>query len=285
MPNNLKDLRTITTFLKNFFTKVVLSIKGKVEVQNFPEVQKVEVSNPTESYKTVEVSNLSELQKTVETSLVDVVKELKEVSSRTGKNKPEKAKEDLLKSLRAIKKELAVKPEDRTHLVITKLDELVKGIEKIDTTTDIKPIVNELQTVIAGLDFFKNVKRFDEIKVRLPDKQIEKIAKSMGSAIDSSSTQNVTLEAGDIEIGAVEIKDGTTDTRIDFGQQVDTASLPIVPSNALVPEKHDYIDLDYNASRQLDTVTFKTGGSGGTTVATLALVYTGDGDLDTVTKS
>jgi len=53
-------------------------------------------------------------------------------------------------------------------------------------------------------------------------------------------------------------------------------------SNQLVPEKYDYIGLVYTGSN-LTTVTFKTGGSGGTTVATLTLAYTGS-VLDSVTK-
>ena len=46
---------------------------------------------------------------------------------------------------------------------------------------------------------------------------------------------------------------------------------------------HDYISISYTGSN-LTGVVFKTGGSGGTTVATLTLGYTGS-DLTTVTKS
>lgn len=53
--------------------------------------------------------------------------------------------------------------------------------------------------------------------------------------------------------------------------------------NALVPEKYDSIVLVYTGS-DLTTVTFKTGGIGGTTVATLTLAYTA-GRLDSVAKT
>lgn len=53
--------------------------------------------------------------------------------------------------------------------------------------------------------------------------------------------------------------------------------------NALVPEKYDSIILGYTGS-DLTTVTYKTGGLGGTTVATLTLAYTG-GRLDSVVKT
>jgi len=53
--------------------------------------------------------------------------------------------------------------------------------------------------------------------------------------------------------------------------------------SSLVPEKHDYISLGYTGNN-LTTVVYKTGGSGGATVATLTLAYTGD-NLISVTRS
>jgi hypothetical protein len=50
-----------------------------------------------------------------------------------------------------------------------------------------------------------------------------------------------------------------------------------------IPE-HDYIGLTYSGSN-LTGVTYKTGGSGGTTVATLVLGYDGSSNLTSVTKS
>lgn len=50
-----------------------------------------------------------------------------------------------------------------------------------------------------------------------------------------------------------------------------------------IPE-HDYIGMTY-ASGNLTGVVYKTGGSGGTTVATLTLAYDGDNNLTSVTKS
>jgi len=47
---------------------------------------------------------------------------------------------------------------------------------------------------------------------------------------------------------------------------------------------HDYISLTYSGTN-LTGVVYKRGGSGGTTVATLALTYDGSGNLTSVTKS
>ena len=69
-----------------------------------------------------------------------------------------------------------------------------------------------------------------------------------------------------------------------------TSSSPVTVSgtvNALqglsIPE-HDYIDMTYSGTT-LTGVVYKTGGSGGTVVATLALAYDGSSNLISVTKS
>ena len=57
----------------------------------------------------------------------------------------------------------------------------------------------------------------------------------------------------------------------------------------LVPETFDYVALTYvaagNGAGEIETVVYKTGGSGGTTVATLTLAYNGDNKLTSVTRS
>ena len=58
--------------------------------------------------------------------------------------------------------------------------------------------------------------------------------------------------------------------------------IPVV-TGLEIPE-HDYIALSYTGSN-LTGVVYKTGGSGGTTVATLTLAYDGDSNLTSVTKS
>ena len=53
--------------------------------------------------------------------------------------------------------------------------------------------------------------------------------------------------------------------------------------NSLIPSVYDYISLSYDEGN-LSEVVFKTGGSGGTTVSTLTLAYSGS-DLISVTKT
>ena len=58
----------------------------------------------------------------------------------------------------------------------------------------------------------------------------------------------------------------------------------VISLSPLIPDKYDYIDLTYNVSGDLTGVTYKTGGSGGTTVATLTLEYSGS-NLTSVTRT
>jgi len=89
------------------------------------------------------------------------------------------------------------------------------------------------------------------------------------------------INIGDIEIGAVEIKDATSDTRA----EVTTKGLAVFDetANSLAPAVYDYIALTYTGDN-LTGVVFKIGGSGGTTVSTLTLAYTGS-VLDSITQS
>lgn len=57
-------------------------------------------------------------------------------------------------------------------------------------------------------------------------------------------------------------------------------------ASALVTEEHDFVEMTYvGLTNDIDTVTYKLGGSGGTTVATLTMGYDGNNRLQTITKS
>lgn len=59
---------------------------------------------------------------------------------------------------------------------------------------------------------------------------------------------------------------------------------PIPIITGLQIPAHNYVGMTYTGSN-LTTVVYKTGGSGGTTVATLTLTYDGSNNLTSVTKS
>lgn len=62
-----------------------------------------------------------------------------------------------------------------------------------------------------------------------------------------------------------------------------TNEVDVVQLAQLVPVQYDYIELSYTGSN-LTGVVYKTGGSGGSTVATLTLAYTGS-QLDSITRT
>ncbi len=73
--------------------------------------------------------------------------------------------------------------------------------------------------------------------------------------------------------------------RILIGRKLsaDVDSVSTKELNQLVPKEFDRIELSYTGD-DLTTVVYKTGGGGGSTVATLALTYSA-GVLQTVTRT
>ncbi len=69
----------------------------------------------------------------------------------------------------------------------------------------------------------------------------------------------------------------------------DIAELNAKLASSLVPEVYDFLELAYvaagNGAGEIFTVIYKTGGSGGTTVATLTLSYDASNRLASVTRS
>lgn len=79
--------------------------------------------------------------------------------------------------------------------------------------------------------------------------------------------------------GAVSIEGPITIGTVDQGTG---GSSPWLTWSGLRIPAYDYVSL--SPADLPTTITFKSGGAGGTTVATLTLVYDGSGNLSTVTK-
>lgn len=73
------------------------------------------------------------------------------------------------------------------------------------------------------------------------------------------------------------------------GQSATLTGLSAKLASALVSDAHDYIEVTRvsggAADGEIETVVYKTGGSGGTTVATLTLAYDVNGAFQTVTRT
>jgi hypothetical protein len=82
----------------------------------------------------------------------------------------------------------------------------------------------------------------------------------------------------------VDIQGATLSLDADGVEIKNDSGNPIPTIDGLEIPAHDYIDLSYTGAN-LTGVVYKTGGSGGSTVATLTLAYDGSNNLISVTKS
>jgi hypothetical protein len=87
----------------------------------------------------------------------------------------------------------------------------------------------------------------------------------------------------DITAGEISIygsSDGGTTwypVKVDSNGQLNVVS-------GLVPESYDYLDISYTGDN-LTGIVYKSGGAGGSTVATLAFTYDGSDNIDTITRT
>lgn len=84
-----------------------------------------------------------------------------------------------------------------------------------------------------------------------------------------------------------ELVDGQEGLRRSFDS--DNNALNVLSQNLLITEPYDYIGLTYvssgNGEGEIETVTYKSGGSSGTTVATITLAYNSDNKISSITRS
>lgn len=96
------------------------------------------------------------------------------------------------------------------------------------------------------------------------------------------------LIRGDVNGGPVPVAfaSGVTISGVTLGAEVEIANdsgNPVPVVEGLSIPQHDYVEMVYSGSTMTGVI-YKTGGSGGTTVATLALTYSGT-TLISITKS
>lgn len=68
------------------------------------------------------------------------------------------------------------------------------------------------------------------------------------------------------------------------GTERENTSVRVTQYNQLISEKYDFVDVDYTDGNPT-LITYKIGGSGGTTVATVTITYTAEGCVNTITKA
>lgn len=120
----------------------------------------------------------------------------------------------------------------------------------------------------------------------LTDAQLRAVAVPVSGPLTDAQ-----LRATDVPVSASSLPlptgAATEATLADVQTAVDALNARVAGS--LVPEQFDYQDITYvpsgNGAGEIETVVYKTGGSGGTTVATLSLAYNVDNKLSSVTRS
>lgn len=110
----------------------------------------------------------------------------------------------------------------------------------------------------------------------------------MSQRMINGEQHDAVLIRGDINGGPIPVAfaSGVTISGVTLGAEVEISNqignpVPVIEGISIPP--HDYIAMAYSGTT-MTGVTYKTGGSGGTTVATLALAYSGT-TLISVTKS
>ena len=101
-----------------------------------------------------------------------------------------------------------------------------------------------------------------------------------GTVIATDDVGGVQYQVVKLDQGANGLSSPVTDIATDG--KLDDVITQLTYINSLVPAVFDYISLAYTGSN-LTTVTYKTGGAGGSTVRTLTLGYDGSDNLITVT--
>ncbi len=103
----------------------------------------------------------------------------------------------------------------------------------------------------------------------------------------SGSTYSLPRDANRVPvIGGVSSADGDTATPVEVNPTTGRTLVDSFVTSGLLPISYNYIgftNADGNGNYQ--TITFKTGGSGGTTVATLTLTYDASSNVTSIAKS
>lgn len=109
---------------------------------------------------------------------------------------------------------------------------------------------------------------------------------SINTDTTSLDSKTVVVDTSNVQVASSALPTGaSTEAKQDSTIAAITA-FSDKTAGSLVPEAFDYQLITYvGATTDIDTVTYKTGGAGGSTVATLTMGYDGSNRLSTVTRT
>lgn len=139
---------------------------------------------------------------------------------------------------------------------------------------------------VASIPTFKNSD--GEVKQGLVDGDYHLQADVLSSELPTGAATAAKQLADDHKV-TVSNPTADPETGLATSANQDTANTLLGGIAGFVPTAYDYIALTYVAAGdgagEVETAIFKTGGSGGTTIATLTLTYNASDEIATVTKS
>lgn len=136
----------------------------------------------------------------------------------------------------------------------------------------------------------------------LTDAQLRATPVPVSGTVSTNGLTDAQLRASPVPISGTVVTGGLTDTQLRATPVPVSVSSSALPSGAAtettlasfsakstssdVHEAYDYRGLTYvGATQKIDVITYKTGGSGGTTVATQTFGYDGSDRLTSITKT
>lgn len=161
--------------------------------------------------------------------------------------------------------EVDLATEAKQDSIIQELQDIETDVENINTT------LATTNSTLSNIDTsINNIEAVDFATEAKQDTQITEL-QSINSELD---TQSTSLSSIDTSLNNIEADIDALNARL---------------GGSLVPEEYDYVQLQYvtvgNGIGEIETVTYKLGGSGGATVATLTLAYDVQNRLTSVTKA
>jgi len=215
------DIVKLFQAIKNFATNTTFEITGKVETDLSPVVKAIKEIPEQEIADSINISNLKEVNDEIaklSKGVVDVIKSLDTDVDLS----------EVVNAIKSIPKVELPEQIDYSQNIVKELQSLSKALAEKKEGNQSKELINKLFDIEETIENeFEAVSLKGRLKVSLPDEQIEKMGKSISVAAGSGIIKNeagpitesnplpvlAELEVSDIQIGAVEIKDGTNGNR------------------------------------------------------------------------
>lgn len=173
--------------VKNAIKQSIFKVEGRVDV-DFPEVQRVEIVNPSEPTETVEVSNLPALEESFSKAVFELsnnlVSSLEALQKAIPEDKTSKITEKIEKLGKSLGKDLDLSK------VIKGLSDIKNGIDGIEipkNEVDLKPILTEIKRLGELIPDLSEYSKYGEFKVLLNSEQLKQLIKAFNVSIATTT--------------------------------------------------------------------------------------------------